>query len=103
MVVTAKLRSSLLSWPEHLNAYGTQQKKNQPQQYLNTYWSIGPDEGPQPIPALSAPLSGGVPAMVSWSGPVSLRKGLAGGLDGTAPPAVSSIPIHLTSSVEDTL
>ena len=62
-----------------------------------------PCGGPQPTPPLSAPLPCGVPAMVSWSGPVSLRKGLAGGLDGTAPPAVSSIPIHLTSSVEDTL
>ena len=62
-----------------------------------------PAEGPQPTPPLSAALPCGVPAMVSWSGPVSLRKRLAGGLDGTAPPVVTSSPIHLTGAVEDTL
>ena len=41
--------------------------------------------------------------MVSWSGPVSVKKRLACGLDGTAPPVVTSIPIRLTGAVGDTL
>ena len=62
-----------------------------------------PDGGPQPTPPLSAPLTCGVPAMVSWFGPVSLRKCLAGVLDGTATPVVTSTAIHLTGAVEDIL
>ena len=64
---------------------------------------LAPAEGPQPTSLLSAPLPCGIPAIISWSEPVSFRKKLAGGLDGTAQPVVTSAPIHLTVAVGDTL
>ena len=88
---------------EHLNSCGTQQRINS---LNNIYPLIGrsaPDEGPQPTSPLSAPLPCGFAAMVFWSGPVSLRQCLVGGLDGTAQPVVTSVPIHLTGAVGDTL
>ena len=78
-------------------------KKNSPKSILPLIGRSASAEGPQPTRPPSASLPGGVPAMVSWSGPVSLRKCLAGGLDGTALTVVTSIPIHLTGAVGDTL
>ena len=78
-------------------------KKNSHPKILPPIGRSVPTGGRQPTPPLSAPLPCGVPVMVSWSGPVSFRRCLAGDLDGTAPPVVTSTPILLTGAVEDTL
>ena len=78
-------------------------KKNSFKNILPLIGRSAPAEGPQPTAPFSAPLPCGVPAMIFWSGPVSLRKFLAGGLDGTAQPVVISVPIHLAGAVGDTL
>ena len=87
--MAVKLRSSVLCRPRALKLMWHSAKKKQPQKILPLIGRSVPVGGPQPTPPLSAPLPSGVPAMVSWSGPVSLRKCLAGGLDGTAPPVVT--------------
>ena len=103
MVVAANCGHLFFAGHEHLSSCGTQQRKNSHDKILPLIGRSFPVGGPQPTPPLSAPLPCGVPAMVSWSGPVSLRKYLAGGLDGTAPSVVTSTPIHLTGAVEDIL
>ena len=101
--MAAKLRSSLLCRPRALKLMWYSEKEKQPQYYLTFYWSFGSSWRSRATPPLSALSPCGVPAMVFWSGPVSLRKFPAGGLDGTAPPVVTSTPVRLTGAVEDTL
>ena len=101
--MAAKLRSSLLCRPRALKLVWHSAEKNSLNNILLLIGRSAPAEGPKPTPLLSAPLSGGIPAMVSWSGLGILRKCLAGGLDGTAPPLVTSIPIRLTGAYGDTL
>ena len=98
--MAAKLRSSDLCRPRALKLMWHSSKKNNHNKILPFIGRSVPAGGPQPTSPLSAPLPCGTPAIVSWSGPVSLRKCLAGGLDGTAPPVVTSTPIHLTGAVE---
>ena len=97
MVVAAKLQSSLLCRPRALKLMWHSAKKNSHNKSLPFVGRSAPAEGPQPTPRLS------VPAMVFWSEPISLRKCLAGGLDGTAPTVATSIPIWLTGAVGDRL
>ena len=101
--MAAKLQSSLLCRPRELKLMWHSEKKNSHNKILPFIGRSAPAEGPHPTPRLSASLLGGVPAMVFWSGPISLRKCLAGGLDGTAPTVVTSIPIWLTGAVGDRL
>ena len=102
-MVAAKLRSSLLRRPRALKLMWHSAKKNSPNSILPHIIRSAPAERPKQTPLPSAPLPGGVPVMVSWSGPVSLRKFLAGGLDGIAPTVVILFPIRLTGAVGNTL
>ena len=78
-------------------------KKKQHPNILPLIGRSAPGEGPQPTPPLSASSLCGVPATVSRSGSVSLRKLPAGGIDRTAQPVVTSVPILLTGAVGDSL
>ena len=78
-------------------------KKNSLNNILSLIGRSALVEDPQPTPPLSVSSLYGVPALVSRSGSVSLRKFPAGGFDGTAQPVVTSVPIHLTGAVGDTL
>ena len=101
--MAAILRSSFFfAGREHVNSRGTQQKK-QPISILQLTCRSPTPEVPQSMLPLFAPLPGGISSMIFWSVHLSLGKCRAGGLDETASPVVTSVPIHWTGTIGGTL